>query len=76
VHIGDAFGIAFARVPDGDDCLDHPPMLRPLGLPPQELFRASSAIVRPLRGDRRPPVPLWRHHRGLRRFSITIPRTR
>src|ERR1700730_5111952 len=53
VHIGDAFGIPFARVPDGDDCLDHPPMLRPLGLPPQELFRASSAIVPPLRGDRR-----------------------
>jgi hypothetical protein len=39
MYLRDPFGIAFARIPDGDDSLDHPPMLRPLGLPLQDLFR-------------------------------------
>jgi hypothetical protein len=39
MHLRDPFGIAFARIPDGDDCLDHLLMLSPLGLPPQDLFR-------------------------------------
>ncbi len=46
MHGGDPFGIAFARIPYGDDRLDHLAMLRPLGLPPQELFRNLLSFVR------------------------------
>jgi hypothetical protein len=44
MHRGDTFGIAFPRIPDGDDCLDHGAMLRPLGPPPQDLIRVTAQL--------------------------------
>lgn len=44
VHIGNTFGIAFPRGPNGDDCFDHFAMLSPVGPPPQELFGASCQL--------------------------------
>jgi hypothetical protein len=38
MHVGYALGVAFARVSDGDDCLNHAAMLKPLGPLPQDLL--------------------------------------
>jgi hypothetical protein len=46
MHRGDSFGIAFASIPYGNDRFDHFAMLRPLGPPLQELFRAFLHLLR------------------------------
>src|SRR5262249_43316606 len=41
-----SFGIAFPRISYGYDRFDHSAMLRPLGPPPQELFRTFLHLLR------------------------------
>ncbi|MGH6798625.1 MAG: hypothetical protein ACREDI_09625, partial [Roseiarcus sp.] len=56
MHVGNALGVAFAGVSDGDERLDHAPMLKPLALRPQDLLGATAqlfTVAAPKRSPRR-----------------------